>query len=474
MKGLITRTGLVAAIALAAMLPPALSACGTSATSHARAARPVVIDTDMSSDDIMALAYLLQKPGISVRAITVEGTGVADGLSGAQNASRLVRALGIPRRIPIAYGPAKPLAGAAAFPPAWRKTADRMYGLHIPAWSGPEPAPDAVSLLTRTLRSVRSRQVSVITLGPLTNVALALRAQPAIAAKIARIYAMAGAIHVPGNEPVHQRAEWNVYIDPKAANIVLRSAAPVTVVPLDASNNVPITTFIASAVQANRSTAAMRLLAEMLNDPFYTQAPVYFWDPLTAVAATDKHVLRESPARLTVAQGPGAGSGETTIGQAGARVMLATSANAGAFARDFLTTLNGGRPVLVPEVPATQRLTVGFDGARYTSRVPSSLAAGEMAVRLSNGAPARSGGFHLIVGRLRAGKTLADVSDVIKRGRVTSVPSWFQTMSVLPAPPRADAVWGIALVPGDYVLVCSRDADGALRALTEVRILRRS
>ena len=43
-------------------------------------------------------------------------------------------------------------------------------------------------------------------------------------------------------------------------------------------------------------------------------------------------------------------------------------------------------------------------------------------------------------------------------------------MSALPAPPGADAVWGIALVPGDYVLVCARDADSALSALTEVHI----
>jgi hypothetical protein len=82
----------------------------------------------------------------------------------------------------------------------------------------------------------------------------------------------------------------------------------------------------------------------------------------------------------------------------------------------------------------------------------------------------RSGGFQLIVGRLRAGKTLSDVKDVIKRGHVTRAPSWFQVMSVLPAPPTADAVWGIALLPGRYALVCARDATGALRALTEVQI----
>jgi len=60
-----------------------------------------------------------------------------------------------------------------------------------------------------------------------------------------------------------------------------------TFVPLDASDNVPITPFFRNAAQAHPRTRALRLVATMLRDPYYTQAPVYFWDPLAAVAATD-------------------------------------------------------------------------------------------------------------------------------------------------------------------------------------------
>ena len=102
------------------------------------------------------------------------------------------------------------------------------------------------------------------------------------------VFAMAGAINVAGNEIVHQRAEWNVYVDPAAASAVLRSAIPMTIVPLDASNNVPITSFVRDAAQAHDQTAAMRIIATMLRDPYYLQTPVYFWDPLVAVAATDR------------------------------------------------------------------------------------------------------------------------------------------------------------------------------------------
>jgi pyrimidine-specific ribonucleoside hydrolase len=446
----------------------ALTACGNDQPT-ARAARAVVVDTDMSSDDIMALTYLLERPDISVRAITVEGTGVADGRPGAENVRRLVRALGIHRRIPIAYGPAKPLSGGAAFPRSWRAAADHMYRLHLASSSGPEPQEKAVSLLADTVRR-SPRAVTLITLGPLTNIALALDHNPALTGKIARIYAMAGAIHAPGNEPTHRRAEWNVYVDPRAAGIVLRLRIPMTVVPLDASNYVPITTFFASAVQANRTTKAMRLLSALLDDPYYTQAPVYFWDPLTAVAAISPHILTLRRVRLSLHETPGIASGETTVNRVGSPVTLATFANAGQFARDFLTTLNHGHAISLPSVPITQRVSVTLKGTGYSYSVSPQVAGGELAVSLSNHELSRSGGFHLVVGRLSGGKTLSDVNDVIRRGHVTKAPGWFHIISALPAPPAAAAVWGISLLPGRYVLVCAGDASGALRALTEVQI----
>jgi hypothetical protein len=69
---------------------------------------PMIVDADMSSDDIMALTYLLERADVRVRAITVEGTGVADGRPGALNVLRLVRALGIRQHITVAFGPPHP------------------------------------------------------------------------------------------------------------------------------------------------------------------------------------------------------------------------------------------------------------------------------------------------------------------------------------------------------------------------------
>jgi hypothetical protein len=253
---------------------------------------------------------------------------------------------------------------------------------------------------------------------------------------------------------------------------VLKSGIPMTVIPLDASNDVPITTFVADAVRSHRQTAAMRLLAELLSDPFYTQNPVYFWDPLTAVAATDSRVVHLRRARLKVARVLGPGWGETWIDQAGAPVMLAMSANAVAFTRDFLSALNDGQAITIPSLPGSRRVTVRFDGGSYAYHAPRAIAPGQISVRLANGSTSLTGGFQFVVGRLLAGRTLADVKAAIRGGggHVTTVPKWFQVVSVLPAPPRAQATWGIALGPGRYALVCELDATSALRALTEIRV----
>src|SRR5262249_15853726 len=80
---------------------------------------PVVVDTDMSSDDVMGLLYLLDRPGLSIQAITVDGTGVAHGPAGARNVLRLMEAVGV-SGIPVAYGPEVPLEGSRSFPPSWR------------------------------------------------------------------------------------------------------------------------------------------------------------------------------------------------------------------------------------------------------------------------------------------------------------------------------------------------------------------
>jgi pyrimidine-specific ribonucleoside hydrolase len=460
--------GCVAAILLAGAMLPAMASCGDAAA-PARGPAPVVVDTDMAADDIMALCYLLERPDISVRAITVEGTGVAHGAAGTRNVLRLIRALGIHRQIPVAYGPPDPLSGMRSFPPAWRASADGMYNLHLPPWPGPQPPASAVQLLTGTI-SRSTRPVTLVTLGPFTDIALALRANPGIAHKIAMIYSMAGAVRVAGNEPIHHRAEWNAYIDAAAADRALRSGVPITFVPLDASASVPITSLFRDATQAHPRTRALRIVATMLRDPYYTQSPVYFWDPLAAVAATSHTVARLQATRLAIATGQGPDMGTTRISPAGSPVRLAVTASAPAFEREFLATLNGGRGVPIPAIPASRRLAVSFDGKAYSYRGSRAATAGQLEVRLANRSPTAFDGFELVIGKLAAARALSDVWNIIHRGTASRVPPWFRVAAILPAAPGAHPAWDVTLTPGRYALVCVRERDNALYALAQVTI----
>lgn len=125
---------------------------------------------------------------------------------------------------------------------------------------------------------------------------------------------------------------------------------------------------------------------------------------------------------------------ETTVNRVGSPVTLATFANAGQFARDFLTTLNHGHAISLPSVPITQRVSVTLKGTGYSYSVSPQVAGGELAVSLSNHELSRSGGFHLVVGRLSGGKTLSDVNDVI--GAVTSRRPPVGSTSFPPCPRR--------------------------------------
>lgn len=138
--------------------------------------RPVIIDTDMASDDWMAILFLLQRPDIKIKAITVAGTGETHCGPGVRSALRLV-ALAGESGIPAACGREIPLQGDQVFPEDWRTWADTLSGLAAPDVETP-PQGDAVQMLS-TLMQESPEPMTVLTLGPLTNLAEAIQADPA-------------------------------------------------------------------------------------------------------------------------------------------------------------------------------------------------------------------------------------------------------------------------------------------------------
>ncbi len=132
----------------------------------AASAWPLLIDTDVAPDDLVAIAFLIASPGVDIRAITVSGTGEAHCGGGVDVVLRLLERLDAPM-IDVACGRPTPIAGDHAFPDAWRANADDGAGLTLPTTPRQPFAGDAVQLMAKTADAVDG--LRVLTLGPMTN-----------------------------------------------------------------------------------------------------------------------------------------------------------------------------------------------------------------------------------------------------------------------------------------------------------------
>ena len=351
---------LTALVSLSILL---LTACGTlpsftaapSPTATQRAGplpttgptRTVVIDTDMAVDDWMAILYLLQRPEVTVEAITVVGTGEAHCAPGIRNALDLA-ALAGNEDIPVSCGRESPLQGDHTFPSTWRDSVDNLAGLSLAKNPNPPSSQSAVELLTSAIQD-SPQKVILVTLGPLTNVSEALQSEPSLVDNLDMIYVMGGAVNVPGNLQVpgvdldNRVAEWNMYVDPHAAAVVLDSGAPITLVPLDATNRAPLNMDFYRRLGADRTTPEADFVYQALTQmqDFINSGGYYFWDPLAAAIATDEALATVEPQTLTVIEQEGSESGRTLGSGEGSTVLVCTGADAAAFEEVFLHTLNG-------------------------------------------------------------------------------------------------------------------------------------
>jgi pyrimidine-specific ribonucleoside hydrolase len=304
---------------------------------YRRTVKQVVIDTDMGADDWLAILYLLQRRDVHVRAITIAGTGLAHCEPGMRNALGLL-ALTRTRRVPVACGPTWPLQGDHHFPAAWRRSADTLLGLSLPSPRSGKPSGGAAELLTSAIRSSPT-PATLLTLGPLTNVAQAFGHSPQLAQQLGGLYIMGGAITARGNVP-GTSAEWNFYVDPTAAATVLGTVAPVTLIPLDATRHVPLDRAFYEGIRAAHATPAARFVFDVLTrERAQIDSGTYdFWDPLAAGALT-ADVVTTQRRRLKIAT-QGAESGWTWAASDGVRVRMAVYAKRHLFEQTFLSVLN--------------------------------------------------------------------------------------------------------------------------------------
>jgi purine nucleosidase len=201
-----------------------------------QAKRNIILDVDTSGDDLMALLYLLAQPDVNILAITIVH-GVSDVDKGTEIVLRTLALTGH-TDIPVFKGADVPMEGDNAFPAKWQPPVDHPFGLELPPHSlapSPGKADEVIASLVKKFKG----DISVLALGPLTNLAEAFARDPELANYVSDIYISDGAVYVKGainmEYPAIQNtvAGWNLWVDAKAASIVFGSGARITLVPLD-------------------------------------------------------------------------------------------------------------------------------------------------------------------------------------------------------------------------------------------------
>jgi purine nucleosidase/pyrimidine-specific ribonucleoside hydrolase len=208
------------------------SVSGDRSVGHRASPAPVLIDTDPGLDDALAIFLAFAAPELEIAGIvTVAGNIGLQRVT--ENALNLLDHLD--RDVPVVAGASRPLSRKPLVA-ADIHGEDGLGGIDLPRSERHSLACDAIDFIEGELLRHPDRSLSILALGPLTNVARLVETRPKAAARVRRIIAMGGAVRDRGN--VTPFAEFNIAADPEAAATVLRSSVPLTLVPLDVTRKV--------------------------------------------------------------------------------------------------------------------------------------------------------------------------------------------------------------------------------------------
>jgi inosine-uridine nucleoside N-ribohydrolase len=307
---------------LALVLFTAVLAAGPGDQPSPPASHRVVIDTDFAlppQDDGLALALALKSPELEIVGITT----VTGNFNLARANADLLRMLEITGRtkIPVYAGAPRPLVHAKD---------DFAMAQHGEWWSDAPPPPppggfarkalEAESAADFMIRTAMERPggIEIIALGPLTNIAMAIRKQPAFAAAIKRMVIMGGAIAAlpDGAGNVTPNAEFNFWVDPEAARIVLRSGIPIELSPLNVSRKTGLTRQWYDRLVAADTPLTRLIRAQM--DPIFAKTPsrsLLMFDEVAVASAIDPTLVKTEPLIVDVDDAAGISYGVSVGGR---------------------------------------------------------------------------------------------------------------------------------------------------------------
>lgn len=282
--------------------------------------KKVIIDCDVGVDDALALILAFHSPELEVQAVTgVNGNVPLDRVfENIQKVLTLLRPLHKPW---IARGADRPLEGAGVHAHDVHG-GDGLGGAHIEAapaqrwWRfSSRPSPELICRLARQDPGI----LTLIAVGPLTNVALALQKDPSGMKELKEIIVMGGAVRTGGN--ITPYAEFNIFVDPLAASRVFQSGLPISLIPLDVTRRVALTSRMMAEKILPMNNPFSKFIIEATGFDFKTQlfygqrSSFYLHDPLAVAAAICRDIVKMEEADLLVHTEKGEHLGQTTEGR---------------------------------------------------------------------------------------------------------------------------------------------------------------
>ncbi len=296
--------------------------------------QPLIIDVDTGVDDAIGLALAVARGANVVGVSTVAGNVPIE--IATRNTLDVLAHLGRPD-IPVHRGASRPLV--AGF-----QDATHVHGGNGLGGLTLKPGPALAATLAGPAFIIQSaatyaRELTLVTLGPLTNLAIALNVRPEITRQIDRIVVMGGACFVPGN--VTTTSEFNIYADPEAAQQVLDAPwNDLTLVGLDVTHQTVLSRDLWERIDSTEAGVA-GLIRGVMERTFTERAMsgFYLHDPLALAVALDRGLVSGVSHEVTVADSASPNRGQTIATASDSGVYVALEVQAARFVRELGSAL---------------------------------------------------------------------------------------------------------------------------------------
>ncbi|RFB17377.1 nucleoside hydrolase [Bacillus sp. HNG] len=297
--------------------------------------KKIIFDVDTGIDDAMAIAYAVNSPELDILGLTTSYGNVAVD-EATRNTLAVLEKLG--KKIPVFAGSEKPLSRANR--EGFAKKVHGEDGLGNVLDFEPAASTETQTAVNFIIDQVKKlpNEITVIAVGPLTNLALALQKAPEIVEHVSEVVIMGGAVFVPGNATPH--AEANIFTDPEAAKIVLSSGLPITLIGLDVTMQ---TLLPRDKVDAWRGSEVGDFFADMVSfyHDFYESANpgiggCGLHDPLAVGVAIDPSLVKTKYIAVDVIS-EGKEDGRTVpVPEGNPKIQVCTEVDASTFLDHFL------------------------------------------------------------------------------------------------------------------------------------------